>query len=162
MKRILLIAALVLAACLSSYARKFVAEGNTYSALGKYRVEVDDQFVKINGVEHQPYVISFEKSDLEARVFVTLGENCTKYYVISDNLSVQYVSTPNYFGVQKLDRDLEKEGYRTVDADLNRYQYFRQKLITRGTDWMEDKIMLIAAYYPMLLNNQDEEVLASK
>jgi hypothetical protein len=162
MKRILLIAFLGLTMCLGSYARKFVAEGNTYSALGKYRVEIDDNYVKLNGVEHKPYVITFENSDLEARVFVTMEKNCRKYYVISDNLSVQYVSTPNYFGVEKLDSDLEKEGYSTSDSELNRSNYFSQKVITGGINWRKDKTTLIAAYYPMLLNNQEALALASK
>ena len=162
MKRILLIAFLGLTMCLGSYARKFVAEGNTYSALGKYRVEIDDNYVKLNGVEHKPYVITFENSDLEARVFVTMEKNCRKYYVISDNLSVQYVSTPNYFGVEKLDKDLEKEGYSTSDSELDRRGYFSQKVITGGINWRKDKTTLIAAYYPMLLNNQEALALASK
>jgi hypothetical protein len=162
MKRILLIAFLGLTMCLGSYARKFVAEGNTYSALGKYRVEIDDNYVKLNGVEHKPYVITFENSNLEARVFVTMEKNCRKYYVISDNLSVQYVSTPNYFGVEKLDRDLEKEGYSTSDSELDRRGYFSQKVITGGINWRKDKTTLIAAYFPMLLNNQEELALASR
>jgi len=161
MKRIFLITLLAIAVCLSSYARKLVAEGNTYSALGNYKIEIDDSYVIINGFEHKPYVLSFENTDLEARVFITMEKGCRKYYVLSDDLSVQYVSTRNYFGVEKLDKTLEKEGYRTSDSALNRNEYFRQKAITRGTDWRRNKTPLIAAYFPMLLNNP-EIILASK
>lgn len=161
MKKIFLIAVIAIAFCFSSYARKLVAEGETYSALGKYKVELDDKYVKINGFEHKPYVISFENTDLEARVFITMERGCRKYYVLSDDLSIQYVSTRNYFGVEKLDKDLEKEGYSTDDSSLNRSAYFRQKAITPGNEWKRDKTTLIAAYFPMLLNNQ-ENILASK
>jgi hypothetical protein len=161
MKKIFLIAVLAIAVCLSSYARKLVAEGNTYSALGKYKVEIDDKYMIINGLEHKPYVISFENSDMEARVFITMERGCRKYYVLSNDLSIQYVSTRNYFGVEKLDKELEKEGYRTSDSALNRAEYFKQKAITSGTEWKRNKTPLIAAYFPMLLNNQ-ENVLASK
>lgn len=161
MKRIFLLALFAIAVCLSSYARKLVAEGNTYTALGKYKVELDDKYVKLNGFEHKPYVISFENSDLEARVFITMERGCRKYYVLSDNLSVQYVSTRNYFGVEKLDKELEQEGYSTSNSALNRSQYFRQKAITDGNEWRRDKTSLIAAYFPMLLNNP-ENILASK
>jgi hypothetical protein len=161
MKRIFLITVIAIAVCFSSYARKLVAEGETYSALGKYKVELADKYVKINGFEHKPYVISFENSDLEARVFITMERGCRKYYVLSDDLSVQYVSTRNYFGVEKLDKQMEKEGYKTSDSDLNRREYFRQKAITPGNEWKKDKTTLIAAYFPMLLNNP-ENILASK
>lgn len=161
MKRILLIAVFAIAVCLSSFARKYVAEGNTYSALGKYTVEIDDNYMTINGLQHKPYVISFENSDLEAKVFVTMERGCRKYYVISNDLSIQYVSTRNYFGVEMLDKALEKEGYRTPDNSLNRSEYFRQKRITSGTNWRRDKTSLIAAYFPMLLNDP-ENFIASK
>jgi hypothetical protein len=161
MKRILLIALFAIAVCLGSFARKYVAEGNTYSALGKYTVEIDDNYMTINGLQHKPYVISFENSDLEAKVFVTMERGCRKYYVISDDLSIQYVSTRNYFGVEMLDKALEKEGYRTPDNSLNRSEYFRQKRITSGTSWKRDKTSLIAAYFPMLLNDP-ENFIASK
>lgn len=161
MKRIILLALFAIAVCLSSYARKLVAEGNTYSPLGKYKVELDDRYVKLNGFEHMPYVISFENTDLEARVFITIEKGCRKYYVLSDDLSVQYVSTRFYFGVEKLDKELETEGYTTSDPALNRSQYFRQKAITRGNKWKKNKTTLIAAYFPMLIKDP-EIILASK
>lgn len=161
MKKIFLITVLAIAVCLSSYARKLVAEGNTYSALGKYKVEIDDKYMYFNGLEHKPYVISFENTDLEARVLITMEKGCRKYYVLSDDLSIQYVSTRNYFGVEKLDKELKNEGYSTSDSALNREEYYRQKVITRGADWKRNKTSLIAAYFPMLLNNQ-ESILASK
>ena len=41
------------------------------------------------------------------------------YYVLSDNLSVKYVCNGDYFGVAKLDKELENDGYRTSDSALN-------------------------------------------
>jgi hypothetical protein len=161
MKRIILIACLIFAVSLVSYARKLVAEGKTYSALGNYKIEVDDKSMMINGKEHKPYVISYENSNLEVRVAVDMDKKGKKYYVISDNLSVQYVSNRHYFGVEKLSKDLEKEGFKTSDAALNRLEYFHQKAITTQQGWRRDNTKLIAAYFPMLLNNI-ENVLAAK
>lgn len=135
--------------------QKTGAEGDTYSALGKYKVELDDNYIKINGLEHKPYVISFENSDLEARVFITMERGCRKYYVLSDDLSIQYISTRNYFGVQLLDKELEEEGYETSTSNLDKNQYFRQKAITNGSEWRRNKTTLIAAYFPMLLINPE-------
>jgi len=161
MKRIILITALTIVVCLSSYARKFIAEGQTFSAFGNYRIELADDFVTINGVQTKPYVITFENTKLETRVVVAMEKKCIKYYVLTDNLSVQYVSTRNYFGVEKLDKELEKDGYKTSDTDLNRVAYFRQKAITGGEEWKQDKTPLIAACFPQLLNNP-ENFLAVK
>jgi hypothetical protein len=161
MKRIILSALLVVAVSLASYARKFVAEGKTYSALGNYKIEIDDKPMFINGKEHRPFVISYENSDLEVRVAVDFDKKGKTYFVISDDLSVQYVANRHYFGVEKLAGDLEKDGYKTSDAALNRVEYFHQKAITTGYGWRRNNTKLIAAYFPMLLNNV-ENVLAAK
>jgi len=161
MKRIVLIAGLIVAVSMASYARKFVAEGKTNSSLGDYKIYVDNESLIINGKEHVPFVISYENSDMEVRVAIDMDRNGKKYYVISDNLSVQYVSNRDYFGVEKLDKDIEKEGYKTSDLSLNRNEYFRQKAITTNNKWRDDNTKLIAAYFPMLLSNV-ENVLAVK
>jgi len=100
---------LIATVCLTSFARKFVAEGKTFTAFGDYRIEIDDNYVTINGLQHKPYIISFTNSDLEARVMITMEKNCRKYYVFSDDLSVQYVSNRHYFGVEKLDRSWRRK-----------------------------------------------------
>lgn len=161
MKKIFLLTVLVFALCLGAYARKLVSEGATHSPLGNYKIELDDNYVKINGFQHRPYVISYENTGMEVRVAVTMERGCRKYYVLSDNLSVQYVSNRHYFGVERLDRELAAEGHMTSDMNLNRDEYFHQKAITSGEKWRADKTALIAAFYPRLLKNT-EEVLAVK
>lgn len=157
----LFLALLTIAFGSATYAREFVAEGKTYSAMGKYKIEIDDKYMMINGKEHKPFVITYENSDLEVRIAVDMDKGCKKYFVISDNLSVQYVANRNYFGVEKLAPELEKEGFRTSDAALNRLEYFHQKVITSDQGWRRDNTKLIAAYFPLLLNNV-ENLLAVK
>jgi hypothetical protein len=161
MKRIILAAGLIVALSLTSYARKFVAEGKTYSALGNYKIEIDDKYMTINGKQHRPYVITYENSDIEVRIAVDMDKRIKKYFVISDNLSVEYVASPKYFGVQKLSPELELEGFKTSDPALNRLEYFHQKVLTTGLSWKRDNTKLIAAFFPMLLNNV-ENVLAAR
>jgi hypothetical protein len=160
MKKIVLFATLIVAVSLTSYARKLVAEGKTYSAFGNYKIMTDNKSVWINGKEHQPLVITYENSDLVVRVAIDMDRQGKKYYVLSDNLSVQYVSNRHYFGVEKLDKGIEKDGFRTSDAALNRVEYFHQKAITSGYSWRRDNTKLIAAYFPMLLNNVENLVAA--
>jgi hypothetical protein len=161
MKRIILTAGLIVAVSLASYARKFVADGKTYSALGNYKIEIDDKSMTINGKEHKPFVISYENSNLQVRVAVDMDKKGKTYYVISDNLSVQYVSNRHYFGVEKLNKELEKDGFKTSDSALNLDEYYHQKVITAHQGWRRDNTKLIAAYFPMLLNNI-ENLLAAK
>ena len=66
-------------------------------------------------------------------------------------LSVQYVCNGDYFGVQKLEKSLEKDGYATSDEALNRSEYFHQKLLIQGRQDEIEATKLIAAYFPMLI-----------
>jgi hypothetical protein len=155
MKRIIISVLLAAAVFSASYARKVVAVGQTYTQLGTYRIELADQPVKINGEECKTFVITYQNSPLEVKVVVTDGSKCKKYIVLSDKLSVQYVCNENYFGVEKIDRKLEKEGFKTADSELNRSAYFHQKVLTPGKRGETEAAMLIAAYFPYLLNNNE-------
>ena len=161
MKRFFLAAALIIAVSITSFARKFVAEGKTYSALGNYKLEIADNPITLNGKELKAFVISYANSNMEVTIAFDKSRKGMKYYVLSDNLSVQYVCNGDYFGVAKLDKELEKDGYKTSDSALNRGEYFHQKVITRGGNCDLDNSKLIAAYFPMLINNY-ENILAVK
>jgi hypothetical protein len=161
MKRIFLATALIFAVSLTSFGRKFVAEGKTYSALGNYTIEMADNPVSLNGKELKAFVISYANTKMEVTVAFDKNRKGMKYYVISDNLSVQYVCNGGYFGVAKLDKELEKDGYKTSDSALNRGEYFHQKIITTGSNCDLENAKLIAAYFPMLINNY-ENIIAAK
>jgi hypothetical protein len=140
---------------MTAFSKKPFAEGKTYTSLGDYTIRVDDQTLTINGKQHLPYVITYANSDKEVKVAVDMCRGSKTYYLISDDLAVKYVSTRKFFGVQKLEKELEKEGYRTSDEMLNRNEYYRQKIITSGQSWKRDNTTLVAAYFPMLLENAD-------
>ena len=161
MKRVVLVTVLIFAVSLVSFARKFVAEGKTYSALGNYKIEIADNPVALKGKELKAFVISYENTNMEVTVAFDKNRKGMTYYVLSNNLSVKYVCTGNHFGVAKLNKELEKDGYRTSDSALNRSEYFHQKVITTGSNCDLDNSKLIAAFYPMLINNY-ENILAAK
>jgi hypothetical protein len=156
MKRMLLAAVLILAVSTASFARKKVAEGKTFTDLGNYKIELADNTVPLKGAECKAYIISYENSPMEVKVVICKDRKCKRFVVLSDKLSVQYVCNGTYFGVGKLDASLEKEGYRTSDSGLNRSEYFHQKVITLGQNSELENTQLIAAYFPMLLNNISE------
>ncbi len=161
MKRVLLTAVCIAAFCSASLAGKVIAEGKTYSALGDYKIETLDQPAVLNGRELDAFTISYANTNMKVTVAVEKTRKCKKYYVLSDNLSVQYVCNSKYFGVERLDEELEKEGYTTSNDALNAEQYYHQRVLTSGGNANLDNTKMIAAYFPFLLKDQ-EGVIAVK
>ena len=102
MKRIFVLAVIILISVTASFARKKVAEGKSYTALGNYKIEIADNPVTLKGKDCMTYVISYENTPMEVTVAISKDKNCKRYVVISDKLSIQYVCHKEYFGVEKL------------------------------------------------------------
>jgi len=158
MKRLLFSALLLVAFSSASFSREFVAGGKTHSALGDYKIEIADNPVTINGEQLKAFIITYQNSDLEVTVAIKKEKKCKDYIVLSDKLSVQYVCNENYFGVEKLDKSLEKDGYITSDANMNRSEYFHQKVLASGQRGELENTQLIAAYFPMLIKSTETGV----
>jgi hypothetical protein len=158
MKRLISAAVLALIFCTASFARKVVAEGPTFTALGNYKIETADNPAFLKGEECKTYIISYANSPMEVTVAICKDRKCKKYIVLSDKLSVQYVCNENYFGVEKLDKAFEKDGFKTSDSELNRSEYYHQKVLTPGKRGEIEATQLIAAYFPLLLNNPTEAI----
>lgn len=142
----------------ATFAGKVIAEGKTFTALGDYRIESSDNPMLIKGEVCRTYTVNYENSPMKVTIAVCKDRNCRRYVVLSDKLSVQYVCNPGYFGVEKLDRTFAGEGLRTSDEELNRVEYFHQKVLSPGKRDEIEATQLIAAYFPMLLNNQADAV----
>lgn len=134
-----------------TFGKKVVAKGQTFSPLGNYKIETVDNPVAMKGNDCEAYKISYENTPMEVTLIVCKEQKCKRYVVLSDKLSVQYVCNPVYFGVERLDKSFEKEGYKTVDEFLNREEYFHQKVLGPGQQLEIDAAKLIAAYFPFLL-----------
>ena len=151
MKKLLCAVVLLTVISAGSFSRELVATGKTHSSLGDYKIELADNTVSINGEELKAYIISYQNSPLEVKVVIRKDKKCRNYFVLSDKLSVEYVCNGAFFGVQKLDKSLAKDGYSTSDAALNKNEYFHQKLIVAGQTDEIANTQLIAAYFPMLI-----------
>lgn len=149
---------LILGLSAASYARKLVAEGKTFTAMGDYKIELADETVPLKGNDCKAFVITYQNSPMEVTVVICKDRDCKRYVVLSDKLSVQYVCNENYFGVEKLDKVFEKEGYTTSDQTLNRTEYFHQKVIGPGKRGELENTQLIAAYFPMLIDTASDAV----
>jgi hypothetical protein len=152
MKKMILMTVLIAMVSTVAFGKKVVAKGQTFSALGNYRIETVDNPVPMKGNDCQAYTISYENTPMEVTVIICKDKECKRYIVLSDKLSVQYVCNKVYFGVERLDRSFEKEGYKTSDENLNRVEYFHQKVLGPGQQPELESTKLIAAYFPFLLN----------
>jgi len=158
MKRLFFAAVLMIAFCTASFAGKVVAEGKTFTALGDYTIETADNPALVKGEECKTYIISYENTPMKVTVAICKDRKCKTYVVLSDKLSVQYVCNESYFGVEKLNKAFEKDGYKTSDTELNRSEYFHQKVIAPGKRGEVEATQLIAAFFPMLLNPATEAI----
>jgi hypothetical protein len=152
MKRLVFFTVLMLAACTVSFGTDVVAKGQTFTAMGDYMISKVDNPVALMGKDCQAYSIKYENSPIEVTVVVCKDKKCRRYLVISDKLSVQYVCTKEYFGVERLNKDFESLGYKTTDQNLNRLEYFHQKVLGHGQRPELEATQLIAAYFPHLLS----------
>jgi len=156
MKRLIIIAVLLTFAGAASFGEKVVAKGQTFTAMGDYRIVKVDNPVTMMGSECQAYSIRYENSPLEVKVIVCKEKKCRRYVVISDKLSIQYVCNKDYFGIERLDSKFAPEGYATSDKNLNRFEYFHQKVLGAGQKSELEATSLIAAYFPSLLIPEDK------
>ncbi|NLN30840.1 MAG: hypothetical protein GX158_06350 [Bacteroidales bacterium] len=160
MKRMILFTVIILSVSTFSFATtKVIAEGKTHSSLGDYKVVSTDNPVPLKGENCKAYVIRYENTPMEVTVIVCREKTGQKYLVLSDRLSVQYVNNSRYFGVELLDRSFGKEGYITDISEINRKEYFHQKVLGPGQMSEVDAAMTIAAFFPFLLR-PDENMTA--
>lgn len=150
MKRVLFAGLLMVAVSAASFSRELIATGKTHTSMGDYKLEVTDP-VTINNEEFKAFLISYENSPMQVKVVVMKGKNCKDYVVISDKLCIKYVCNKDYFGVEKLNPE---SGFKTSDEWLNRTQYFHQRKITDGGNSEFESAKLIAAFFPLLLNDE--------
>ena len=151
MKRILFTTVLVLSVFITSFgSNPVIAQGQTNSEFGSYKIVALDDHAVINGKELDKYLISYEKPDKKVIVVVDRLSNCKKYYVLSGELAVQYKCNGKFFGIMKLDKEIEDKGFSTSLDILNKEAYFQQRVVASGTTETLDHLNLIASYYPSL------------
>lgn len=154
MKRITLIALLLITVSMVSMGNNIVAKGQSNTTFGDYKIEQLDQHMILNGKELDQFMITYEKSDIKVMVVVDKQKKCKKYYVLTDKLPVQYECNGTYFGIKKLDKELSTQGFSTSLGELNREEFYHQKVLTSETTATVDHLHLIASFYPGLFKEK--------
>jgi len=150
MKRMFLVLLLFAAVTALSFG-KVVVRGNSNTSFGMYTIELCDQPQMLAGEELRCYLISYSDSPVQVKVFVDKTWQCKNYIVVSDELSVMYTCNGKYFGVNKVGKKYRELGISTDNSQLDREDYFRQKVIIQGDTGENEAAMLIASYYPELI-----------
>ena len=131
-----------------------VAQGNTNSELGIYTIDKAAQFEMIKGEPLRAYHIWYENSPDSLTVAV---EDCkdgkTRFLVISEDLVIEYICNNNIFGARLIDKRFEAEGYSTSAQNLDRQEYYHQKVITQKPLTETEYLSLISVYFPKLIND---------
>jgi hypothetical protein len=161
MKKLVLVLLLTTTLIPFGIAEEFVSSCDSFTKLGKYKIEIAEKPFILNGKELKTYLIRYENGGFTLLIAADKLRDEIKYLTISDALSVQYVSHKTYFGVEKIEQKYSAYALETSETVLNKYEYFRQKAITSWDVTELEKIKLIAAFYPALLKNIDN-ILAAK
>lgn len=154
MKTTILTVVLILLGSMVTMGSRIVAKGSSNSPFGNYKIEQLEDHMMLNGKELDKYLITYEKSDVKVLVVLDKQKECKKYYVLTDEMPVQYECNGLYFGVKKLDNDLMASGFATSMEKINKEGYYHQKVITSGTTATMEHLQLIACYYPDLLKEK--------
>ena len=154
MKKAALFAILILTISMISMGNNLVAKGQSNSAFGNYKIEKLEDHMILKAKELDQYLITYENSDVKMIVAVDKQKKCMKYYVLSDKIPVQYECNGTYFGLKKLDKELIISGYETAMDQLNRGEFFHQRVLTSEMVGTLEHLNLIASYYPGLFKEQ--------
>jgi hypothetical protein len=152
MKRIFLTVAVILTVCLASFANTLVTQGESNSEFGAYKIELLKDRLVLNDRVLNTYQITYENSGLKVIVAVDKQLKTQKYYVLNQKFAVQYENNGTQFGIKVLDKAFAEKGFATTFENANRGEYFHQKVLTNEATDTNDRLNLIAAYYPGLLN----------
>ncbi len=157
MKRILILALsafTIISLTLAAEVKAPVAQGNTNSELGIYTIDKAAQFEMIKGEPLRAYQIWYENSPDSLTVAV---EDCkdgiTRFLVISEDLVIEYICNNNIFGARLIDKRFEAEGYSTSTENLDRQEYYHQKVITQKPLTETEYLSLISVFFPKLIND---------
>lgn len=157
MKRIAAIICSLIIISLSSFAKAPVAEGRTFSDLGRYVIEKSSAPLIYDGRILRTYEVTYENSDMKVRIAIDdSNPRCRNYIVVSDKLTIQYKCRKNVFGTALLEEKYAEDGIPSCSELLDREAYFRQKVITQNKTDEIDRLMMISVFYPELIDDHKE------
>jgi hypothetical protein len=154
MKKLISTFLLILTVCVASSGSNVVAQGQSNSDFGDYKIIKLEEHLVIDGKEFDKYLISYDQPDRKVIVVVNKLKKCKKYYLLTGKLAVQYKCDGKLFGIMKLDKKIRDKGFATTSDDMNYMEFDHQKVVASGTTKTIDHLNLIAACYPRLVTRK--------
>ncbi len=163
MKKIFIAALLSISFITAAFSSSPLAEGETHSGLGKYTIERSGPFEMIKGEPLRSYEISYENSPDSIWVAVDDSrKDVTRFLVISDKLVIEYICHNRFFGARLIDDRFQEEGLSTPLHNLDKKEYYHQKLITQYPKSETEYLKLISVYFPKLIKDYNNILYAAK
>ena len=125
--------------------------GNSLTEFGNYSITVADAPMMINNEAVKAYNLMYDKTSNPVKIGVVKTENCSKFIVRTDEFEVQYTCNNGVFGVKKIDARYQQLPKEEIDAKLERFNYFSQRVICQDKKSEDELLCLIACYFPKLI-----------
>lgn len=125
--------------------------GNSLTEFGNYSITVADAPMMINNEAVKTYDLVYDNTSNPVKIGVVKTEGCSKFIVRTDEFEVQYTCNKGVFGVKKIEAQYQQLPKEEIDAKLERFNYFSQRVICQDKKSEDELLGLIACYFPKLI-----------
>jgi hypothetical protein len=125
--------------------------GNSLTEFGNYSITVADAAMMVNNEEVKTYDLMYDNTSSPVKIGVIKTEDCSKFIVRTDEFEVQYTCNKGVFGVKKIEAQYQQLPKEEIDAKLERFNYFSQRVICQDKKSEDELLGLIACYFPKLI-----------
>jgi hypothetical protein len=125
--------------------------GNSLTDFGNYTITVAEVPMMVNNEELKTYDLLYDNTSDPIKIGVVKGEECLKFIVRTDEFEVQYTCNKGVFGVKKIEQQYQQLPKEEIDAKLERFNYFTQRVICQNKKSEDELLGLIACYFPKLI-----------
>lgn len=125
--------------------------GNSLTEFGNYSITVADAPMMINNEAVKTYDLVYDNTSNPVKIGVVKADECSKFIVRTDEFEVQYTCNKGVFGVKKIEAQYQQLPKEEIDAKLERFNYFSQRVISQDKKSEDELLGLIACYFPKLI-----------
>lgn len=152
MKNIIIALSALIFLTTTGFNKKTVATGKTGCQLGSYIIVKSDRPLISDATILRTYDVKYENSDMDVRIAIDdRDKKCLSFIVVSGDFGIQYNCDKKIMGVDPVEECYVEDGIPGTNGNLNRAEYFRQKVLVRGSEDETELMRLIAAYFPKLM-----------
>jgi hypothetical protein len=152
MKNIIITLSALIFVIATGFNKKPVATGSTSSQVGSFVIVKSDRPLISDATILRTYDVKYENSDMDVRIAIDdRNKKCLSFIVVAGDFGIQYNCDKRILGVGTLDEKYVEDGIPGTNDNLNRVEYFKQKVLTRSSDDETEILRLIAAYFPKLM-----------